>query len=68
MRSLKIRLVDFILDSLTFVITDVLGGRVFMGLHWVNAEVLFGIVCFVAFGLLLLLVGATQDVAYFIFL
>jgi hypothetical protein len=56
------------LDSLTFVITDVLGGRVFMGLHWVNAEVLFGIVCFVAFGLLLLLVGATQDVAYFIFL
>lgn len=68
MRSLKICLVDFILDSLAFVIADILGGRVLMGLHWVDAEVLFGVVCFVAFSLLLLLLGAAQDVAYFIFL
>lgn len=68
MRSLKICLVDFILYSLTFVIADILCGRVLMGLHWINTEVLFGVICFVAFCLLLLLLGAAQDVAYFIFL
>jgi hypothetical protein len=67
-RSFKIFLVDFILDSVTFVIANALSSRVFMGLHWVNAKVLFGIVCFVAFGLLLLLLGCAQNVAYFIFL
>jgi hypothetical protein len=67
-RSFKIFLVDFILDSVAFVIADALSSRVFMGLHWINAKVLFGVVCFVAFGLLLLLLGCAQDVAYFIFL
>jgi len=68
MRSLKILLVNFILNSLAFVVADGLRSRVLMGLHWVDAEVLLEIVCFVTFCLLLLLWDGAQDGANFIFL
>jgi len=68
MRSLKILLVDFILNSFAFVVADGLRSWVLLGLHWVDAEVLLVIVCFVAFCLLLLLRDSAQDGANFIFL
>jgi len=67
-RSLKILLVDNILNSVAFVLTDGLRLRVLMGLNWVDAPVLLVVVCFVTYSLLLLLRDSAQDVANFIFL